>query len=278
MHHSNDNDAITNVVNYYDKYDEEGRLADSWGQIEYVRSQRILRRYLPPAPAVILDVGGAAGRYACWLAQLGYEVHLVDPVPLHIQQAQAASDAQPETPIASCRVGDARELDFDSNYADAVQLMGPLYHLTDIADRRKALAEAYRVLKPGGCVFAVGISRFASTIDGLMSGFFLDPAFQQIMRRDLEDGQHRNPTSNPAYFMDTFFHHPEELKAEVADAGFEVQALIGVEGIGYMMRDFAENWKVKQNREFLLEILDKIDQEPTLMGASPHMVCVGRKL
>jgi ubiquinone/menaquinone biosynthesis C-methylase UbiE len=71
--------------------------------------------------------------------------------------------------------------------------MGPLYHLVEAADRLQALAEAYRVLKPGGTVFAVGISRFASSIDGLASGYFLDPAFRAIMLGDLEDGQHSSP-------------------------------------------------------------------------------------
>jgi ubiquinone/menaquinone biosynthesis C-methylase UbiE len=270
-------DSLRDVIDYYSAYDEQSRLSEHLGQVELVRTQRILRRYLPSPPAVVLDVGGAAGRYACWLARKGYAVHLVDPVPLHVQQAEAASDAQPAAPIASCTVGDARQLDFEDEAADVVLMLGPLYHLVDVDDRRRALAEAYRVLKPGGHLFAAGISRFASTIDGLTSGFFTDPAFQQIMRRDLEDGQHRNPTDNPAYFMDTFFHHPDELRAEVAAAGFEVADLLAVEGISYLMRDFETHWENAAHRAFLLEIIDEIEREPTLLGASPHLLCVGVK-
>ena len=231
----------------------------------------------PILHATCLAVGGAAGRYASWLAKGGYEVHLVDPVPVHVQQAQAASDAQPETPIASCTLGDARELEFEDAGADAILLLGPLYHLVEPQDRARALSEAFRVLKPGGHLFAVGISRFASTIDGLDSGYFLDPVFQEIMRRDLEDGQHRNPTDNSAYFMDTFFHHPDELKAEVAGAGFEIAGLLAVEGISYMMTDFDKNWNIESRREFLLEIIAKLEAEPSLIGASPHIMCVGVK-
>jgi ubiquinone/menaquinone biosynthesis C-methylase UbiE len=212
------------------------------------------------------------------LAGEGYEVHLVDPVPLHIRQAREASAAQPQTLIASCTLGDARRLAFDDMLADAVLLMGPLYHLVEAQDRRRALAEAYRVLRGGGHLFAAGISRFASTIDGLMEGYFLDPAFREIMRRDLEDGQHRNPTQNPAYFTDAFFHHPDELGTEVADAGFDVQALVAVEGIGYMMKDFDQNWALESRREFLLDLIRKTEGEPTLIGASPHMMCVGVKV
>jgi hypothetical protein len=132
-------------------------------------------------------------------------------------------------------------------------------------------------LKTGGHLFAVGISRFASTIDGLVSGYILDPVFQKIMERDLENGQHRNPTKNTAYFMDTFFHHPDELKAEVASAGFEVGGLFAIEGISYMMKDFNEHWKVADRREYLLKIIGLIEEEPSLIGTSPHIMCVGTK-
>jgi hypothetical protein len=137
--------------------------------------------------------------------------------------------------------------------------------------------EAYRVLKIGGHVFAVGISRFASTIDGLDSGHFLDPVFRKIMRDDLETGQHRNPTKYPAYFMDTFFHHPDELKAEVAGSGFEIAGLFAVEGISYLMKELEKNWDIEDYREFLLEIIGKIEKETSLIGASPHIMCVGVK-
>ncbi len=265
------------IIAYYREFDEQSRLLESLGQVEYLRTQNIINRYLKPPPAVVLDIGGASGRYACWLAQSGYEVHLIDPVPLHIQQAQEASDDQPETPISSCNLGDACHLEFVDEFADVVLLFGPLYHLIDKHDRLLALSEAYRVLKPGGRLFTAGISRFASTIDGLDSGFFIDPVFQKIMERDLEDGQHRNPTNNPAYFMDTFFHHPDELKAEVAMAGFEISGLFAVEGISYLMKDFDENWNVESHRNFLLEIIQKIESEPSLIGASPHLMCVGVK-
>ncbi len=60
--------------------------------------------------------------------------------------------------------------------------------------------------------------------------------------------------------------------------GFDVEALIAVEGISYMMKDFAENWAVDSRREFLLELIARTEQEPTLIGASPHIMCVGVKL
>ncbi len=271
-------DSNCEIGNYYSiHFNEQTRLSADWGRIELIRSQRIIHRYLRRPPALVLDVGGAAGRYSCWLAQEGYEVHLIDPVPLHIQQAQSASAAQPQTPIASCSVGDARQLRFDDGLADAVLLMGPLYHLMEARDRHQALQEAYRVLKSGGHLFAAGISRFASLVDGLASGYFFDPPFRELMLGDLKDGQHRNPTQNPVYFTTAFFHHPDELTNEVTQAGFKLTALLAIEGLSYLVKDLDEVWRDESRREFLLELIDKTEQEPSLIGASPHLMCVAEK-
>lgn len=276
MTHSDE--TLNGVIAYYGNLsNEQARLSDAWGQIEYVRTLRIIRRYLKRPPALVLDIGGAAGRYACWLAQEGYEVHLIDPVPLHVRQAQLASAAQPKTPLASCTIGDARQLEFDDEIADAVLLMGPLYHLVETTDRRQALAEAYRVLQPGGRVFAVGISKFASSIDGLVSGYFQDPAFREIMQRDLADGQHRNPAQKPGCFTTAFFHHPAELADEVARVGFRKTALLAIEGMSYLVQDLAGLWSNENLREFVLELIGKLEGEPSLIGASPHLMCVAEK-
>jgi len=78
------------VLSYYESFDEQARLSSAWGQVELLRTQEILKRHLPPAPARVLDVGGAAGRYSLWLARQGYEAHLVDPVPRLVEQAREA--------------------------------------------------------------------------------------------------------------------------------------------------------------------------------------------
>ena len=93
--------------------------------MEFLRTQKLLADVLPPEPAVVLDVGGAAGAHAEPLAALGYEVHLIDPVPLHVEQARGVPG------LASVAVGDARALDWSDASVDAVLLLGPLYHLTD---------------------------------------------------------------------------------------------------------------------------------------------------
>ena len=219
------------IRDYYEQGHEHERLLRGGGTLELVRTQELLRRYLPPPPAAVLDVGGAAGVYASWLAADGYRVHLIDPLPLHVAQANAAAAAQPEHPF-TVALGDARRLDEAHASHDAVLLLGPLYHLTERDERITALTEAWRVVRAGGVVLAVGISRFASLLDGLRLGFLAEPEGARMVERDLRDGQHRNWENRPSWFTTAFFHHPTELAAEIEAAGLALDRLLGVEGPG----------------------------------------------
>ena len=265
------------LTDYYDKVDEESRLAFGSGPLELIRTQEILTRYLPSPPAVIGDVGGGAGAHALWLARKGYQVHLVDPVPKHIQQAKLASLSQSDYLLASAIVGDARTLDWEDNSVDALLFLGPLYHLPKQVNRITALREASRVTQKGGRIFAAFISRFASLLDVIFRNFLDDPAFIPIVERDLFDGQHRNPTENPAYFTSTFFHHPDDIASEVKKSGLKLEKLLAVESIGGLLADFDKVWKDTERRERLLEFIRKVEDEPSLMGASAHIIAIAKK-
>jgi SAM-dependent methyltransferase len=265
------------MLDYYARGGERERLDEAYFPLERARTQELLRRHLPPPPRVVLDVGGAAGAYAFWLAEAGYEVHLVDPVPLHVRQADEASGTGSGGRLASARTGDARRLEFGDAAADAVLMLGPLYHLTERAQRLAALAEARRVLRPGGLVFAAAICRFASLLDGLRGPVFEHDGFARIVERDLADGQHRNDTGVPAFFTTAFFHQPGELSAEVREAGFALAGLFAVEGPGALVPDFRKRWEDPKARERLLDLVRRVEGEPALLGASPHLLAVGRR-
>jgi ubiquinone/menaquinone biosynthesis C-methylase UbiE len=264
-------------LGYYALGLEGRRFEEDYFPLERARTQELVLRHLAAPPGVVLDVGGAAGAYALWLAERGYDVHLVDPVPLHVQEAEEASRGRTAGRLASARVGDARALDFADGCASAVLLLGPLYHLMEREDRLAALAEARRVLKPGGLVFAAAISRFASLLDGLRGAVFEDDAFARIVEQDLIDGQHRNDTGKAQYFTTAFFHHPDELSAEVRDAGFSLAGLFAVEGPGAYLPEFRARWADAENRERLLALLCRVEREPALLGVSPHILAVGRR-
>jgi ubiquinone/menaquinone biosynthesis C-methylase UbiE len=264
------------ILQHYELGLEAARLSTGKNQLERARTQELLARYLPPPPAVVLDVGGGSGVYACWLAARGYTVHLVDAVPLHVEQARAASARQPDHPIATLAVGDARRLGHADRSADAVLLLGPLYHLTERADRLAALGEARRVLRPGGVLCAAAVGRFASLFDALFEELHRDPAFVAMVERDLREGQHRNPTGRPEYFTTAVFHRADELEAEVRDAGFAAVEVVGIQGPGGFLPDFARRWADPASREYILWAARVLEREPTLMGVSDHLLAIAR--
>jgi SAM-dependent methyltransferase len=259
------------LVAHYTSGVEEPRLIEGGSsRIEFARTKELLARHLPDPSARILDVGGGPGRYSSWLAGLGYVVHLVDPVPLHIAQAEARATAGPTFQV---ELGDARRLPVGDGMFDVVLLMGPLYHLPDRKDRTLALSEARRVVREGGLVIVAAISRFASLLDGLKTGALSDPDFEPIVTRDLESGQHRNPTGRPEFFTTGFFHHPDDLREEIDEAGLRLEAIYGVEGPGWLL---FERWDDDKDRENILRVAHAVETEPTVIGVSLHFLAISR--
>jgi SAM-dependent methyltransferase len=263
------------VLAFYQNGRERERLAIDGGTLELIRTQELLQRALPPAPAVVLDVGGGPGIYAAWLARAGHHVHLVDPVPLHVTQASQLAASQPEHPFTAA-IGDARRLDQATASVDVALLFGPLYHLTEQADRLRALREAHRALRPGGLMLAVAISRFAMLLDALQKGILADPDVGPLIMRMLVTGQNRNPglPRHPNWFTTAYLHRPEELAAEIAGGGFQMEALLGIEGpAGFV----GAGWAEPSQRDAILAAARQVEAEPSLLGVSGHVLAVARK-
>ncbi len=264
------------ILDYYGRSAEGSRLETGVFRLEAERTREILSRELPPPPATILDVGGGSGPYSIWLAGLGYEARLVEPVPRLLEEARRRSAAAPR-PLASIKSGDARRLDCPAASADAVLLLGPLYHLTGRKDRIRSLKETFRVLKPGGKVLAAGISRYASALGGVSLRLCRDVRFTAIRERDLADGQHRNETAELEYFTTAYFHLPRELREETQEGGFERVRVIGIEGPGWILPDFDQRWDDPQLREDLLWLARALEAEESVVGASAHLLAIGEK-
>jgi SAM-dependent methyltransferase len=264
------------IAEFYRQAPEEDRLDQGPFLLEALRTRELIQRYSPPPPATVVDIGGAAGAYALWLADAGYAVHLLDAAPRLVAEARRRSAAR-SRPLASCDVGDARATTLPDSIADVVLLLGPLYHLTTAEDRGRALREAARVLKPGGHLFAAAISRWASALDGLVRDLFQDPAFAAIVEQDMRDGQHRNTTGRLDYFTTAYFHRPEDLRAEALGAGLSVDGVFGIEGPGWLLSDVSVRLEDPRRRDDLLRIARLFESEPSLLGASAHLLLAGRK-
>lgn len=255
-------------VRHYGTGIERDRLIEGGDRLELVRTLELLGNTLPTPPAHVLDVGGGPGVYAARLARVGYTIRLIDVLPLHVEQALERAAEQAEAPFEA-EVGDARDLShLEDESVDAVLLLGPLYHLTERSHRVQALAEAGRVVRVGGVVAAVGISRYASLLDGAVRGFLDDPRFVEIVERDLREGQHRNPRNVDGWFTTAYFHLPADLRGEVEQAGLTVDRIVGIEGpLGWLGQ-----WPEHGDR-----ILRAARLAENIPAMSPHMLCIARR-
>jgi ubiquinone/menaquinone biosynthesis C-methylase UbiE len=264
---------ISEVVTHYEATLEENRLASGLASLELVRTQEVLRRHLPPPPARILDVGGGTGVYADWLLAEGYRVNLLDITPRHVQQALGRFAHRG----LSVALADGRRLPVVDESHDVVLVLGPLYHLTHRSDRLDVLRDARRALRRDGLVAVAAISRFASLFDGLVREFIFEPEFQAMVRRDLADGRHTNPTQRPQWFTTAYFHHPHELAEEIVEAGLTLHELVGVEGLPGWLPHLDRRWSNEADRSVILDAVRSVEHEPTLVGLSAHLLAVARK-
>ena len=265
------------IMDYYASGRELDRLARGIGPLERARTKELVARFLPMPPAVVFDIGGGPGVYSCWLARQGYEVHLIDAVPLHVEQAREASAAQADTPVATLEVGDARELAWPDACADGVLLHGPLYHLTERQDRLAAIGESKRILRPGGVLLAIGITSHASTLVGLVNWWVHDADYFEMCRRELTAGLHVQPPNWPSLFTTAYFHRPGELEAELVETGLAHEITLAVQGPGWLVPEFEEKWQDEEHRETILRVVRLMEADAGALGMSPHLMAVARK-
>jgi SAM-dependent methyltransferase len=256
---------------YYDEGLEHDRLTQDRGLLEWARSTEIVLRHLPAPPAVVADIGGGPGRYALWLAELGYRVEHRDLMPLHVQQLRDEAAGIEGLHTAVC---DARDLDLGDASVDAVLLLGPLYHLRERADRIRALTEARRVVRPGGPVFVAAVSRWVTRILDLRYRLYLDhPQLAELTSHVERTGwlPPLTPTSWTGYS-----HRPHQLRAELRDAGLAVADLVSVDGPAFLLADLDARWDDPVERAAILDAARAFERVPELLGMGPHLLATAR--
>ena len=275
--------TMNEIYNFYNNGAEIGRLERGLGIVEFHRTKEILSRYIDKGE-VVYDIGGGIGMYAAWLAKKGNEVHLIELAENAVEYAKANM-------MQDCRfvaeTGNALQVNRSDESADVVLLMGPLYHLRDREERLQALREAFRVLKKGGLLVAAGISKFSSMTWALsvygekknenLVEFLDDPVFFNMIKSEMTTGDHIRPKEYPKFIAEAYFTTSEEMKLEIAEAGFEVEKAIAVEGCIWFTPHLQEKWEDDASRERLLDLVRMTETEPEMMGMSPHFLMVARK-
>ena len=257
------------VLEYYSQLGERSRLTGSpMGQLEYLRTRELLSRWLPHPPGQVVDVGGATGVHARWIAELGHRVQVVDP-----ELAQVTEAAR--LPGVTACVGEATALPQADASADMVLLLGPLYHLPSRADRLRAWSEAVRVVRPGGVVAAAVILRRASLLDYASMGRLDEEALARIAVT-LRTGEH-----DPALgFTDANFHTADELRAELDESGLvecevlpvEGPAIIAVRGVYW-----AGGVVSAELLDSAMRLARVAESDPAMLEVGSHLLGAGRR-
>ena len=266
-------DDVGDIAEYYNANPDGEHVRLDRHQLEYDLTWRYMDRYLP-AQGSILEVGAATGRYTLPLAKRGYRLTAVDMSAALLERCrQNLADEGLESRVQLV-VADARDLrEVTERKFDAVLLMGPLYHLLEEADRRSALKEVYDRLRAGGILFSSFISRF-----GVLCDLIKDvPAWveeQADVRSMLERGRRADDTRRGGFRG--YFAKVSEIAPLHEAAGFETVRVVGVEP-AISADDESYNELQGRQRQLWLDLLDEISAEGSIIGASRHLLYIGKK-
>lgn len=270
-------------TNYYDAFaeDEWERLeASPKARFEFQNTIAYLSEYLPDQGHV-LDAGGAAGRYAIWLAERGYDVTLTDVSETQLDLAGEKVDEHGVADRVRVEYGDLRDLPFEDETFDAIcTLGGPLSHVIDADERKHAVRELRRVAVDGAPAF-VSVIGLVAVAERLVQ---VAPEFEQGVRQLpglLESGTYAEDLLKAAEvedptFVESHFFRAAELRDLLSSNGVSVETMVGLEGVasnfGEPLTDASED-ALATIRDVVMD--PDFREDPTVVDASEHILAVG---
>jgi len=260
--------SFNHLGDYYANRNEDERLTSRHGLVEFLTTMRYIEEYLTPG-ANIIEIGAGTGRYSRTIADMGYKVEAVELISSNIDVFR-----ENLKPTQDINITQANALDlsmFADNTYDITLLLGPLYHLYSDADKRQAIAEALRVTKPGGVVFAAYCLSDAAIISGFKSNKF-------DVKEYVKHGK-----INPLTF--NTISQPEDIFELVRKEDIDrIMAPFAAERLHYVATDLFTLW--------ISDAVDAMDDETfalylryhfavceraDMVGASPHSLDIFRK-
>jgi ubiquinone/menaquinone biosynthesis C-methylase UbiE len=241
--------------------------------LEFAVSTRHIDSLLRPGDR-ILDLGGGPGRYAFHYAAKGYRVSLVDLSPGNIAFARRKQD-ELGVALESAETGDARDLSAlpDASF-DLVLCMGPLYHLTDDADRARAVRECRRLAKPGGHLVFSFITHMAQAISVLQKWPGRIIEWEACLEHGIATG--RNDTAFDTGFTEARLVDPLEVAPFLEAQGLKVLRVAGAQGL------FAQSEALLMalppaERQRWIDFSWRHSTKPSTLGASQHVLGIARR-
>jgi S-adenosylmethionine-dependent methyltransferase len=261
-------EEINQVENYYEGYDEWNRLERH--KVEFEITKKYMDKYIAEGSR-ILDIGGGPGRYSIYLASKGHKVILLDLMKKHIEIAKEKA-FEYKVKLERFIHGSALELPkYILGEFDAILLMGPLYHLTDLADREKVLRDTMALLKPGGVLISSFISAYAPIVEILKHSPVEIKEADQVLKY-LENGKN----SEEEGFTAAYFIKPLEAKNFMNRFNLKELAFAGVEGFSSFVEQRIN--ELPQNEfEKCLEVIYRLSEDPHTFASCSHYLYVGKK-
>lgn len=264
------------VENYYDAEAEKEWHRLDRHKIEFDITKKYMDEYIEPN-SKILDVGGGSGRYSIFLSQKGHDVTLFDLSKGNLQLAKKKAKEK-EVELQNFIHGNALNLSQKNiGKYDIVLCMGPLYHLTDEAERKKVIQQCLKKLKKGGKLIVSFISIYAPTINFIKnnpeelaeygSDFLLDY---------LEKGENIIATKNPG-LIDAYFINPMEIEPFMSNFNLEKEVVSGIEGLTAQNEEKINNLSEKAYQEWL-NFIFKTSQNPMTWASCEHFLYIGNKI
>ncbi len=255
---------MTNLEEYYNKFNEEKRLDSRHGQVEYRISMKYIHDYLKKG-ARIADIGAATGRYSIPLFQEGYEVTAVEPVQHNLGRLKQ------KCPQLRAFKGNALKLKrLEDNYFDGVIFFGPMYHLMGHEQKLQALMEAKRICKVGGLIFVAYIMNEYSVITyGFKERHILE--CQEQGRFD----ESYQTLARPDDLYD--YVRLEEINRLQEEAGLVRKTILSPDGPANYMRPYLNQLEEREFEEFVNYQMS-VCERPELLGAGAHIVDILQKV
>lgn len=266
-------DDISDIVEYYnnDPQKEHHRLEEH--QLEYDLTWRFMDEYLPPH-GKILEIGAATGRYTLGLAKRGHSVTAVDLSSATLKICQQNLYEAGFIDTVQFFVSDARTLaEITDRDFDAVLLMGPLYHLILEEARKMAVSEAFDRLRLGGVIFSAFISRYGiwgDMLKNIPEWIEIQEEVRSVLSRGIDH------ETWPKGGFRAYFAQVDEIAPLHEAIGFTTIKVVGVEPC-ISADDESYNKLEGQRRKLFLDLFYEISGEPSIVGASRHLLYIGRK-
>lgn len=265
---------LKDIEDYYDAGVQTEWTRMDRRPFEFELTKRHIRSFLKPDSS-IADVGSGPGRYALELAQIGHRLTLVDLSQKSLDRAAQEAQSR-QVSFEKCLHASATDLhELKDQAYDMVLCLGPLYHITDAADRKRALLECLRILKDDGIIIVAFLSPFSHAIS-----LFLNDRLEHI--RDLKDdfryilSEHRNRNPANVHFTHAWYPPPASIPETMESYGIQTLRIASVESLGWAMEKQLPDLSADARRDWM-DYLWEISADPSIIGAAQHVLFCGRK-